>query len=703
MSTESSSPDIGLVLSDRYRIEHLIARGGMATVYRGFDERLHRPVALKIMHPHLADNPEFISRFSREARSAARLTHPHVVNVYDQGEDQGRVYLAMQLVEGETLRDELRREKTLTLKRALRVGRDVLAALDAAHRSGIIHRDIKPENVLVNAERDILVADFGLARAVGSATTSATGTMLGTVAYVSPEVVTRGVSDARSDLYSWGIMMFEMLVGRTPFQGDSAVHIAYQHAHEDIPAPSQFAPGVPASVDSIITWAASRLPASRPTRAHEVLLALDDILDTLSAAELAYRAQPAVEAAADDATANVPRLTRQIPPDAKRAVAPSSPASPPSPSHASRDGASRAELFWEKGASSTLGNGASGSTSATARKSFTPGEKPSDSTDPDESIREVALTGPCRSRGAHTRDSHPSPLLSALAIVSILALLAASIFGALRWYNTEGPGGMRTVPLVAGAPLSDAEAALQAEDLDVTTAKAYSNDVPAGRVISSDPATGTEVHKGTPVRLTLSLGQELFDVPQVQGQPISDATSALADAGFESTETRAYSSDVPKDSVISQEPADTSLPHGANITLTVSDGPEPIEVPSVAGSERKAAIKALEDAGLVAKVTEQYNSKVPAGQVISQDPAGATSALPGSEVKVSISLGPNLVDVPDVFRKSEADARAALEGAGLKVEVVYERGTPVFDLVSQQSQPGGTKVPRGSTVTITVY
>ncbi len=703
MSTESSSPDIGLVLSDRYRIEHLIARGGMATVYRGFDERLHRPVALKIMHPHLADNPEFISRFSREARSAARLTHPHVVNVYDQGEDQGRVYLAMQLVEGETLRDELRRDKTLTLKRALRVGRDVLAALDAAHRSGIIHRDIKPENVLVNAERDILVADFGLARAVDSTTTSATGTMLGTVAYVSPEVVTRGVSDARSDLYSWGIMMFEMLVGRTPFQGDSAVHIAYQHAHEDIPAPSQFAPGVPASVDAIITWAASRLPASRPTRAHEVLLALDDALDTLSATELAYRATPAGDTSEGESTAGIPRLTRQFPAGATRGASPSAQDSPSSATHEAHDDSEPAKLFWEDHATVASGIAATGSAAAAVRKRFEPGEQASESTEPDESVREVSLTGPRRSRGVHTRESRPSPLLRTLAIVSVLALLAALLFGAFRWYNTDGPGGVRTVPLIAGATLSDAEAALEAEDLTVTTVQSYSEDVPAGRVISADPATGTEIRKGKPVRLTLSLGKELFDVPQVKGQAVSDATSALRDADFTVTETRAYSSDVPKDSVISQDPADTSLPHGATITLTVSDGPEPVEVPSVAGSQRKAATKAIEDAGLVPKINEQYNSNVPAGQVISQDPAGATSALPGSEVKVSISLGPNLVDVPDVFRKSEADARAALEGAGLKVDVVYERGTPVFDLVSQQSQPGGTKVPRGSTVTITVY
>ncbi|KDS92749.1 hypothetical protein DHOM_09475 [Dermabacter hominis 1368] len=681
----------------------------MATVYRGFDERLHRPVALKIMHPHLADNPEFISRFSREARSAARLTHPHVVNVYDQGEDQGRVYLAMQLVEGETLRDELRRDKTLSLKRALRVGRDVLAALDAAHRSGIIHRDIKPENVLVNAERDILVADFGLARAVGSATTSATGTLLGTVAYVSPEVVTRGVSDARSDLYSWGIMMFEMLVGRTPFQGDSAVHIAYQHAHEDIPAPSQFAPGIPASVDSIITWAASRLPASRPTRAHEVLLALDEALDTLSPTELAYRAHPAPNVKANAETAGVPRLTRQFSPSTARtdsASSPASPVSPVSPASPSNEALlddKTSEKFWENDTSgrelSTTGSGAG----AAVRKKFELREQPSDSPDADESIREVTLTGPRRSRGAHASESHPSPALRLLALASVLALVAALVFGGVRWYDTEGPGGARTVPLVAGATLSDAEAALTAQQLTVTTAQAYSDDVPKGHVISSDPATGAEVRKGSSVRLTISLGQELFDVPQVKGQAVSDATSALTDAGFQVNETREYSADVPKDIVISQDPADASLPAGTHVTLTVSDGPEPVEVPSVAGSERKAAIKAIEGAGLVPKVNEQYNSNVPAGQVISQDPAGATSVLPGSEVKISISLGPNLVGVPDVFRKSEADARAALEKAGLKVQVVYERGTPVFGLVSQQSQPGGTKVPRGSTVTITVY
>lgn len=222
-----------------------IARGGMATVHRGHDERLDRVVALKIMHPHLAMDEDFRRRFGREARAAARLAHRNVVGVFDQGADDDRIYLAMELVEGETLRARIVEQHTLTLADTLDITAQVLEALVAAHAAGIVHRDIKPENILIDAHGTAKVADFGLARAIGASNSSASSTLLGTVAYISPEVVTRGHSDERSDLYSLGVVLFEMLTGRQPFRGEQPVHVAFQHVHEDIPAPSTVVTGIP--------------------------------------------------------------------------------------------------------------------------------------------------------------------------------------------------------------------------------------------------------------------------------------------------------------------------------------------------------------------------------------------------------------------------------------------------------------------------
>src|SRR5699024_9510174 len=238
-SATSTSPGISQLLDDRYRVEELIARGGMATVHRGHDERLDRVVALKIMHPHLAMDEDFRRRFAREARSAARLAHRNGVGVFDQGEDEDRIYLAMELVEGETLRARIVAQERLTLRESLDVTTQVLQALVSALEAGIVPRDIKLQIILIDPDDLVQVAHFGLPRATGSHHSSASAALLGTVAYISPEVVTRGHADERSDLCSLGIVLFEMLTGRQPFRGEQPVHIAFQHVHEDIPAPSR--------------------------------------------------------------------------------------------------------------------------------------------------------------------------------------------------------------------------------------------------------------------------------------------------------------------------------------------------------------------------------------------------------------------------------------------------------------------------------
>jgi eukaryotic-like serine/threonine-protein kinase len=238
---------VGTVVDGRYRIDAKLARGGMATVYQATDLRLDRVVALKVMHAHLATDPDFVQRFEREARAAARLHHPHVVGVFDQGTDGDRVYLAMEFVEGRTLRDVMREYGPLTPEQALVIVDPILKALQAAHDAGFVHRDIKPENILIADDGRVKVADFGLARALTSSDASATtGMIMGTVAYLAPEQVERGDADRRTDIYATGVVLFEMITNHVPHEGESPIAVAFQHVHADVPPPSQINPSVPA-------------------------------------------------------------------------------------------------------------------------------------------------------------------------------------------------------------------------------------------------------------------------------------------------------------------------------------------------------------------------------------------------------------------------------------------------------------------------
>lgn len=291
MTDSSQDALIGTVLDRRYRVAERLARGGMSTVYRAVDTRLERDVAMKVLYPHLAEDPELVNKFEREAKMAAALNHPHVVNVYDQGIDvgpEGRLaYLVMEYVPGVTLRTVLGRRPALTPHLTLVYLLALVDGLAAAHKAGMVHRDIKPENVLVSREGDIKVADFGLARA----TTSHTGTgaaLMGTVAYVSPELVSGAQADQRSDVYAVGIMMFEMLTGRQPFTGESAMQVAFQHINGRVPAPSALAPGLAESLDDVVLWCTNPDPENRPLDAHQLFEQLSLLRERLTEAELEY-------------------------------------------------------------------------------------------------------------------------------------------------------------------------------------------------------------------------------------------------------------------------------------------------------------------------------------------------------------------------------------------------------------------------------
>ena len=633
MDTTVSDPLVGQVLDGRYHVGPRLARGGMAVVYEAHDNRLDRTIALKVMHPTLADDEEFVTRFIREAHSAARLSHPNVVAVYDQGADQGHVFLAMELVRGRTLRDLIRTQGHLSPRQTLEVLEPVLAALGAAHQAGLIHRDVKPENVLLSDDGRVKVADFGLARAVTGANshTTTSGILMGTVAYLSPEQVTRGVADPRSDVYAAGILLFEMLTGVKPYDGDTAIQVAYRHVHDDVPAPSTLVPGLPAELDHLVARATSRDPDQRPADARrfhaEVVAARramsEGELDTLGPALAAMTSQP-------DQTLVVDLNSRTA------------------------SGAAR------RGDTGPLG--ASGGVHAVRAR---------------------------RSKG-------PLALL--------LVLVVAAVLSGGAWLVAAGPLSKTTTPSLVG--LTRAEAAATAQKSGLSThvqGYRFSEVAPVGEVVATDPGRGDKVDKNGTVQLFLSKGPERYAVPSVVGRTEDFARNTVEDNHLTvGTAERRYSSKVAEGSVIATKPAPgTELKRDQVVVLVVSDGPQPVAVPNVVGAPVDQAKAAVIDAGLEPQVRERFNETVPAGTVVSQSPEGNTTAGKGSVLKLVVSKGPPLVDVPDVKGKNVTEAQALITAAGLVPSVQQLPGGP--GTVLNQNPGGGDRQPKGSTVTLYVF
>ncbi len=703
-SATSTSPGISLLLDDRYRVEEPIARGGMATVHRGHDERLDRVVALKIMHPHLAMDEDFRRRFGREARAAARLAHRNVVGVFDQGEDEDRIYLAMELVEGETLRARIVERDRLTVGESLAITAQVLAALVAAHDAGIVHRDIKPENILLDQQDAVKVADFGLARAIGTNNSSTGAALLGTVAYISPEVVTRGEADERSDLYSLGVVLFEMLTGRQPFQGEQPVHVAFQHVHDDIPAPSTLVSGIPRQLDSLITWACARTVEQRPASAADLLRAVRELAGTLPAAVLETRPEP-IE---PSETSDVPRPTASLDEVAADLVRGPRVFAP-------RGGTGSDGTDGSDGPGGPAGDVASADESADASSdasSDAASDAPAEDTPPEDSpaedeetSRSLVLRAPRARRGRHLPPGirHRSRPMAMLARLCLVAVLLGGAWAGTAWYLDSGPGADRTVPLVTGTPLEDAEAELSASDLAVRTQERFDDSVPAGHVISAEPSTGTTLKKGGEVHLVVSKGVETFPVPALEGTGVEDARTQVEALGLQLVEDDPeYSETVPQGVVISQSAEADALPEGGEVHVVVSQGRQPLTVPDQTGAPAASARSTLEAAGFRVTVEEAHSPSVPAGSVISQSPSSG-SLYRGDSVHIVTSLGPEMVTVPDVFRKPEAEARSALEAAGFRVEVAHDKGDPVFGQVYEQTAAAGSELAKGSTVTIKVF
>ena len=603
-----TDPLIGRLVDSRYEIVDRLARGGMATVYRAHDRRLDRTVALKLMHAHLADSPDFVSRFRREARAAARLSNPGVVAVYDQGSLDGVAYLVMEYVEGPTLRD-LIAAGPLSVKETLGLMAQLLRPLGAAHRAGLVHRDIKPENVLLPSDGSVAkVADFGLARAVTEVTQTTTGNVLGTVAYLAPELITSGDSTSRADVFSAGVVLYELLTGEQPFSADSPIQIAFRNVHEDVPLPSKLVPDMPADVDELVATMTRRESQERPADADEALALLRNVVDELTDSELAVRRGGGTGSirTQEVMTANAQAARSAIdnePQDDDDALS-------------DEDSSSHAGMRTVSLPIGSIGPDAKGRTRTLSRKALAA-----------DTQKTTAV--PTRGKGVGGLNRRTAVILGLLAV--------AGTGAGATWYLTAGPGRRVPVPNIIGMSQDEAQLALEKQGLDWgAPARAYSDTVPAGHVVSCQPKVGRKVGLGQAVTAVISRGVETKTVPDVVGKTKDQAGAAIKGAGLTLGDvTEDYSASVAQGKVISSDPkAGKVIEHTAKVSIVVSKGKEPATIPDVTGKSEDDAKKALEDAGL--KVTVNKRLGGPFGTVRSTDPAAGASVKPESKVTINI-------------------------------------------------------------------
>lgn len=636
-------PFLGSVVDSRYLVRERIAFGGMATVYRATDRRLGRDVAIKIMNPDFLGDTggDFAARFRREARAAARLTHPGMVRVYDQGSDGDITYLTMEYVDGPSLRQRMARVATLPLGEALAITDRLLDALGTAHRQGLVHRDIKPENVLIDPDGLPKLADFGLARAATEVSATATGTVLGTVAYLAPELIRHGESDARTDLYAVGVLLFELVTGRQPFTGASAIEVASRHVHEDVPPPSSYVAWLPPEFDVLVGRLAARDRDARPFDAHEALALLRQTRSMIDEPTLARRADP-------------PSGRLPLSPELASTVA-----LEPTPT-----GATVALPIG-------LGLG-------------------KELTEPDDFADYVPQVEPRK------------PRVVAWVVAVTLAATVLSLLG-LWWYNTMGPGAFAGVPPLAGLTVEEATEVLEEKGLDSQFIQAFDDVVLPGIVVSSNPPEGGAVAKQGTVTVTVSKGPRMTEVPEVVGVLEENALAALTEAGFPAPDiTLEFSDDIPPGEVMSASPEPgVSTRHDTVIGLLISKGPEPVTIPLVLGSSEEAAQALLEgEYGLDVRVEYGRTAEYALGQVYDQDPEVGAEGHRTDTITIWVSEGLPLVTVPNFKGLGLEAAVAKAEEYNLVAELnnnVLLFGSTIW----VQSIESGEQVEEGTTIVLT--
>jgi serine/threonine protein kinase len=631
---------IGEIIDGRYQLTRVVGSGGMATIYAAIDLRLDRQVAVKVMHSHLAQDEQFVSRFIREAKAAASLSHPNIVAVLDQGWNQGGapcVFIVMELIEGATLRDYIIEQGALSAERALSIITPVASALAAAHKLGIVHRDIKPENILVSKEGRIKIADFGLARGalLGNTMTAESSVILGSVSYLSPEQVQRGVADARSDIYSLGIVLFEILTGQKPYQGEDPVQVAIKHVNERVPAPSTIKPGLSIEIDQLVLSTTDIDPDKRPRDAVILLEKLRELSEKL------------------DPRKRQLSLELDLPPLAIKEPG-------------KKEGAKRLRRDKDREVEIPKNQ------EATVNK-----EKSS-------SIGKKALS----KRVKRNRQ--------------IAALIAISL-GIGIWYVIVGPGSKVIVPSLAGLTVKQATSELADLGLDLKVEREeFSEDIPEDRVINSSPAGGGRISPDGTVEVTISKGKERYIIPTLQGLKIEIAERLISDNKLVVGEViEEFSSEFPKGFIMRSSPvAGERIKRDSQVTLYISKGIEQIGISSYQGKSGEQALNELTEAGFDVETKYVFSEDLPIGAVVSQLPRTGDIDK-GSVITLTVSKGSEFVFIPNLFSLTQAMAVDTLKDLDLKV-IIKKVGDKKIKVVTNISPKVGERVKRGSTVTITV-
>jgi serine/threonine-protein kinase len=630
----------GELIDNRYQLQRVVASGGMATIYHAIDLRLDRQVAVKIMHPHLANDEDFVGRFIREAKAAAALAHPNIVAIQDQGWNEGgvpAVFIVMEYIEGFTLRDVINEQGALGVTEALRYFAPVISAMSAAHKNGILHRDLKPENILISKDGRVKVADFGLAKGpqLGATLTVESSVILGSVSYLSPEQVQRGLSDMRSDVYSLGIVLFEMLTGKKPFDGESPIQIAYMHVNENVVAPSSLNPSIPPELDEIVLKATANNPDKRFKDAgafQEPILSLLAKLDP-------NRRQMSLEL-------DIPIPTGKA---------------------SKKKGAKRSKLDIIKNITTQLdlnrGNVMREASGATKRK------------------RKVSK------RVKRNR---------AIALMIVLLIIATS------WYRISGPGNKIAIPSLAG--MTQSQAAKTVAELGLkadVTQEVFSEDIPKGKVITSDPAGGGRIEIAGTVHLIISKGKERIEVPNLVGLTVESATAVLKESNLKiGRVSEKFSDNLEAGLIIDGNPSSGSpVRKDSTVELIISKGLEQVQLSNFQGKTSDQAQSELTAAGLIVNSKYEYSDTIPIGTVIQQTPNDVTSIGKGEKITLVISKGPSKIFIPNVYSLSKLGATKILEDLGFVVKYKY---IAKKKSVTNMSPKYGTAVAPGSTVTITL-
>jgi serine/threonine-protein kinase len=644
------------LLEQRYRVDAPLARGGMSAVYRGMDTRLDRPVAIKVMDQRFAEDRQFVDRFEREARAAASLHHPNVIAVHDQGFDGDHVFIVMELVDGGTLRDLLTERGRLPVPLALSVLEPVLSALSAAHRAGLVHRDVKPENVLIGKGGMVKVGDFGLVKAMANASTTSNSVILGTVAYLSPEQVTTGATTSRGDVYSAGVLLYEMLTGTPPYVGDTPLSVAYRHVNDDVPPPSMLAPGIPHALDELVLRATRRDPNARPMDAAAFLAELERVRVAIGS--------PVVTIPSPSHGEQTMPAAHEYPTVETR----SSQSTVPGPQ------GTRAMLRSDMDTATTAG----------------PPSRPT----PTQTGRQPVQPRPGRPPvGAWFRR------IPRWAIIAVLFAVVAGV-GTFLLTNEEPV----QIPQVAGTNFQDATKKLSEAGFQPTIRRVRDDNVAKDTAIGTDPTNGT-LDKGAPIVLLVSSGPPV--VPDVEpGTPLDTVQKQLQEQGLKptlDTNQDEFDNTIAKGQVLRLSPSPgTQLKTGDAVTVVLSKGEAPLKpLPNVVGRTEQEARAALREAGYsIATVNTTFDRNVDGGRVIATNPPAGTTPTGNSPNDKNVTLTvSNAVTVPSLQGKRVNEAKEILDRLGLRLEIAFgdDRGNR---RIFAQGPEAGQRAQKGSAVRV---